>query len=223
MLKTDLHLHSREDSRDRIKYNYKQAIDHAAENGFDVISFCFHHRFFYPKKAREYAKKNGILLLPGVEAYIEKKEVLIYNITELELEKLKTFDDLRAIRNKKKNILIMAPHPFYPKKKCLFDALEKNIDLFDAIEFSHFYIKGFNFFNNKARKIAKKYKLPMVGTSDMHHLYQMGYTYTLIDAEKNIESVLKAIKKGFLLIKTRPIPWWRAVLRGILIVLGFKT
>ena len=79
-------------------------------------------------------------LTPLLVEMIQGKEVLIYNITQKESKKLKTFDDLRKLKQKK-NILIIAPHPYFIIRSCLGKQLDKNIDLFDAIEYSHYYLK----------------------------------------------------------------------------------
>lgn len=81
----------------------------------------------------------------------------------------------------------------------------KHIKLFDAIEYSHFYINGINF-NRKAVRTARKYGKPLVGTSDIHFISQLGHTYTMIDAEKNAGAVIEAIKKGNLRVITRALP-----------------
>ena len=68
------------------------------------------------------------------------------------------------------------------------------IDVFDAIEYSCFYVKLINK-NKKAVKIAKKYKKALIGTSDAHYLWQMNNTYSLINSKKDILSVINAVKK----------------------------
>lgn len=67
MLKTDLHLHTKEDpfDKDHITYSAKALIAHAAELNFDVISITNHNRVTYSKKLKDYAGSKGILLIPG--------------------------------------------------------------------------------------------------------------------------------------------------------------
>jgi hypothetical protein len=38
--------------------------------------------------------------------------------------------------------------------------------------------------------------LPGVGGSDAHHVFQMWKAYTEIDADPNVDSILKAIRNG---------------------------
>lgn len=203
MLKADLHLHAEEDKHHKIKYDSKELIDYAAKKGFEVLALTFHRDVYYNEYLKEYAKNKNILLIPGVEKLIEGKEVLIYNISRTESDKLKTFDDIRNLKEKK-DILVIAPHPYFKIWNCLGKKLVENIDLFDAIEYSHFYLPFFNL-NKKAVEVAKKFSKPLIGTSDAHNLFQIGMTYSLVDSEKNIESFFKAIKNGKTELKTKPV------------------
>ncbi|MFH1589254.1 MAG: PHP-associated domain-containing protein [archaeon] len=218
MLKADLHLHSNDDKRHRaLSYDSKDLIDEASKQGFDVLALTFHGDVFYTKKIVNYAKKKGILLISGIEKYIEEKEVLIYNLTQEESKKLNTFDDLRKLKSKK-NILVIAPHPFFKTKSCLGNKLVKNIDVFDAIEYSHFYLPYFNL-NRKAVRLAKKKNLSLVGTSDTHYISQLGNTYSYIDSEKNIEAIFQAIKKGKVKMKSKPVTLKQFIERFFKIIL----
>ncbi|MBC8500671.1 MAG: PHP domain-containing protein [Nanoarchaeota archaeon] len=220
MLKADLHLHAGEDKTHKLKYSSKELIDHAAKLGFEVLAFTLHKDVFYNKEIADYAKKKGILLIPGVERYIEGKEVLIYNVIQEQAEKLNTFEDLREFR-KKNNVLIIAPHPFFKRPSCLGKKLVENIDLFDAIEYSHFYLPFLNL-NKKAVNIARKHSLPMIGNSDTHHLVQLGMTCSLIDSKKDLNSVFEAIKKGKISLKTKPAPLGYFIWRTIVMALDLE-
>ncbi|MBI2129280.1 PHP domain-containing protein [Candidatus Woesearchaeota archaeon] len=207
MLKADLHIHTDKDPIDRcyIKYSPKELIDYASELGFEVLAITHHRQLYYSKEIADYAAKKGILLVPGAEILIEGKEALLYNFKDSEIKKIKTFSDLKKL--KRKNNLVIAPHPFLPHHHfiSLFSKLVKNRECFDGIEFCHFYTKFLNF-NKKAVKLAHKFKLPLVGNSDLHRLWQMNYTYSLIDSKKDVNSVIAAIKKGKIIVKSRPLP-----------------
>jgi len=204
MLKIDLHLHTKEDPLDRwqIKYSAKELISHAAKLNFDVISITNHNRVTYSDELREYAEKKGILLISGAEIRIKGKEVLVYNVTQKDIEKIKTFDDLRKIKNK--NNMVIAPHPYFFLPQCLKKKVEEEVDVFDAIEYSHFYVNLINK-NKKAVKMAKKYRKPLVGASDAHFLYQMNHTYSLVNSKKDRLSIINAVKKNRVKVVTRPL------------------
>jgi hypothetical protein len=89
--------------------------------------------------------------------------------------RVRNFKHVRAL--KKDGGLIIAPHPFFPAPKCLNGKLRENLDLFDAIEHSHFYTRTFNF-NQKAIEYARKMGIPLVGhirlppdLAARHHLH----------------------------------------------------
>jgi len=99
---------------------------------------------------------------------------------------------------------VAAPHPFFPGSICLRDRLLQEIDLFDAIEFSHFYTRRIDF-NRPAVRLAKEAGLPLLGTSDSHVIRQFGTTYSLIEGSPTVESVLGAIRKGQVRVESRPL------------------
>ena len=210
MLKIDLHTHCNEDPVDIwIKHSPKELIDHASNLGFDVISITCHNKVVYSENLQEYANGKEILLIPGAEKDIEGRHVLLYNFTQEEIDQINNFEDLRRI--KKAHHLVIAPHPFYiylnplrPRQISLFSKLEKNIDLFDGIEFCHLYTKRVNGSNKKAELIAKKHNLPLIAGSDVHNLEHMGTNFSFVDCEKNINSILTSIKEKNIAIYSRP-------------------
>jgi hypothetical protein len=53
---------------------------------------------------------------------------------------------------------------------------------------------------------AQRMGIPLVGTSDCHRLWQLGTTYTLLDAEeKTVPSVFAAIRAGRVRVVTAPL------------------
>jgi predicted metal-dependent phosphoesterase TrpH len=203
MLKSDFHIHTGEDPYDKIPYSAKELINHAAKLGFEVLAITNHHKIHYSKNLADYAMKKGILLIPSVEAHVAGKEVLLLNVRKPGI--VNNFSDLEELR--KENVVVIAPHPFYPTDSCLGKDLVRNIKYFDGIEYSHFYLKNFNIFNKKAIKVAKQYNKTLVGTSDAHGFYQFGKTFTLVDSNKDIDSVLEAIRKGKVEVKTNRISY----------------
>jgi len=201
-LKADLHIHTKEDPYERVLYDSFYIIDMAAEKGFDVISITNHNLVTYNQTLVKYAEKKGILLLPGMEGRFTDKHVLIINPEFQELSRESKLEDLEKIKNN--HNLIIAAHPFFPGSASLHSLLHEFIKMFDAIEFCHFYNHTINM-NKKALKAASKYSIPLVGTSDSHFPFQLGSTYSLIQAEKNLDSIIKAVKNGKIKIKTKPL------------------
>ena len=209
LARADLHIHTAEDKIDTfIDYSAKDVIDLAQKKGYSILSVTLHDNFFFDKKITKYARKKGILLIPGIEATIDKKHVLIYNLKN-KSDIPKTFKELRTLKNKRKDILVIAPHPFYPNTKICATALQnkyyENRDLFDAIEIQAFYTRIINF-NRKAKKVAKNHKKLLIGNSDLHFISQFGRNATLIyvSGTLNIKNVFKAIKRGKTSVETKP-------------------
>jgi predicted metal-dependent phosphoesterase TrpH len=199
-LKADLHLHTRE--RDPfIAYDARALIDRAASAGFQVLSITNHDTLTFSGELEGYARDRGILLIPGIEATLEGKHVLLYNV-DVPPERIRTFADLRRLR--RPEWLVAAPHPFFPASIALRGRLLEELDLFDAIEFSHFYIRGIDF-NRPALRLATETGLPVIGTSDSHFVRQLGTTYSLIEGDLTVASVLTAIRKGQIRVVSRPL------------------
>lgn len=210
MLKAQIHIHTNYIQDDEAPYSPKELIDLAKEKGFDVLAFS-EHELHYPHKStlstyydfKNYAEENNILLIPAVELTIEGKHVLALNFLG-DSKEYKTFEDLKQLKNKHPNTLLVAAHPYFLKPICLGKELENNLNLFDAIEYSYYYTRIINR-NKKAVEIAKKYNKPLIATSDVHRRFQLEKTYSLINAEKNIPSILKAIKENKIKIVTKPL------------------
>ncbi len=203
MLKSDFHMHSREDPMDQpsIKHNAFQLVDEAARLGYEVISLTLHEKIHFPKALQDYAKQRNILMIPGVEASIEGMHVLVIN-PPIHARVPYTFTELESLR--KEGALTIAAHPFYQKKVWLGNSLLKHINEFDAIEHCHFYTRFINL-NKKAIAIAEEYDKPLVANSDMHAFFQYNTNYTMVDAEKKTEDILEAISKNKLRLVTRPL------------------
>ncbi len=206
-LKCDFHIHTASDPRDVVRHTDREMIDLAAERGYEVLSITNHGLITFDESLREYAEGRGILLLPGVELPIEQKHVLLINARP-EHQSIRDFKALRAAKDE--SLLIIAPHPFFPKSSCLNGRFMQNRDLFDAVEFSHFYHPLINF-NRKAVRICRRHGIPLVGSSDTHMLRQFDTTSTRIRAEKNPRSVLRAIRAGQTEIVTKPLTLFEMV------------
>jgi len=207
MLKTDFHTHAGTDKDHALAYSPKQLINKMSKLGYEVVSITNHDTLTFNSELKRYAKKKGILLIPGIEKKIEKKDVIILNPTK-KIEKIDTFAKLEEY--KKENVFVIAPHPYYPDPKALHSKLAENIKLFDGVEFSHFYLSWWTF-NKKAVKIAEKNNIPVIGTSDCHMYEQLNRTFTLVDANKNIDSIFKAMRKRKTKLVTKPIPLLEAI------------
>ncbi len=200
-LKTSLHIHTKEDRKDGhlINYNIYQMIDEAKRCGFRVLGFTPHQKFVFKKVYAEYARRKGILLIPGVEKNLGRvsgKHVIILNCDK-SIEKVRNFKQLIEYKETHPDIFILSPHPTYSRIVSIgLKNLRKYIGLFDAVEHSWLYSIRRNK-NKIAESVAKEFKKPMVATADVHVLKKLDTDYCLIEADElSIESVLDSIRRG---------------------------
>jgi len=199
-LKADLHLHTAEDPLDRVRYTAKELISKAADEDFDVLSITNHQIMTFSSELFSYAQERGIFLIPGVEATVRRRHVLLLNPPVGQLRS--DFSHLSKLR--RPETLIVAPHPYFPGTYSLNGCLLRHWTLFDALEYCHFYSPRINF-NQKAIEVCQSHGFPLVGNSDAHFLSQFGTTYSLIYAEKNLESIFTAIRAKRVEVVTRPL------------------
>ena len=203
-LKVELHAHTVDDPVDGhriVSHSAEKLIDEAARQEFEVLSITNHDQMLFSPQLEEYARERNLLLIPGVEATLEGKHVLLYNFSNYS----PSWNQAKVVsKNKGPDQLVIAAHPFFPSRAALGKRLFEWAWLFDGIEYSHFYLFWLNF-NRRAEKAALRFNLPLVGNSDVHHLFQLGHTYSLVYAEKTIRSVVEAIKQGNVRLVTQPV------------------
>ncbi len=208
-LKAELHSHCSLDPIDyRVcRYAPEELIATVAKHGYQILAITCHDMDIWTEDLSEYARRLGITLIPGMEVTADqKRHVLAYNF-HTGSENLNTLE--KIYERSTEDTLVIAPHSFFPGRSCLRGLLEKNLHIFDAIEYSGFLVRGVDF-NRKSRKIAEKAEKPLVACSDVHYLWQLGRTVTWIYAEPNVQSILNSIKQGLVKIQVSPLSWLEA-------------
>jgi hypothetical protein len=203
VLKVDLHLHTSEDPADVISHDAHQLVDRAAELGFDALAITLHDRVLADSRLIEYARDKGIVLIPGVERTIEGCHVLLINFPT-GTDHVRTFRDLAALRARS-NGLVIAPHPFFPHGNSLRSRVVEHADLFDAVEWSYFWTRGLNF-NTKAALWARQNGKPLVASSDLHDMRQLGRTFSFVFADPDADAICAALREGRVSIQTTAAP-----------------
>ena len=91
--------------------------------------------------------------------------------------------------------IAIIPHPYcFYRHGLLHKRDYKNLK-FDAIETKNArFIVGYC--NRKAKNLSKKENVPSLGASDAHYWKFVGDCYSLVDCEKDIDSIIKAILKN---------------------------
>ena len=203
MLKLDLHLHTAEDPHDNIAHDAVALIDRAAELGYAALAITLHNRQLWEGRLVEYARERGIVLLRGIERTVAGKHVLLINFPAA-VEHVRSFDDIAALKARS-NGLVIAPHPFFPAPSCVGRLLERHVDLFDAVEWSYFWMRAINF-NARAERWAQAHGKAIVGNTDLHDLRQLGRTYSLVASEPDPDAICEAIRRGEVSLVTSPVP-----------------
>lgn len=214
-IKANFHFHTGDDPFDVVDYSTEQGIDHVANSGFNALALTAHRSVLWTPNLASYAASKDVLLISGIELNVGDansiygRHVVVLN-ADKRAENIITFEDLRAYKRDKPDIFILAVHPYFYGGFSLKEYLEKHIDLFDAIEISWFYSKFFNR-NKRAIRLAKKYKKPLIATSDTHFFRKnhLERGYVIVEALENTsEAIFSAILKGDYKNVSRPGTFW---------------
>jgi len=201
-LKVDFHTHTADDPEDYIDYSTEQLIDRASALGFDALAVTNHNTVTSGRGLADYAAAKNVLFIPGIELTLSNRHVVLLNPAFDGRPDIDRLEDLPSLRTD--STLVIAPHPFYPGLKCLRSKLFEHIGSFDAVEFSFFYSRLINP-NRPAVEGARAARKPLVGSSDCHNIWQVGLTYSLVQAEKNVPSIIAAVKAGRVEVGTTPL------------------
>jgi predicted metal-dependent phosphoesterase TrpH len=197
----DLHLHSRF-SVDALT-KPETIVKVCKKNGYGFSLTDHNNMGAYkvsgPRNIKTLAKKAGVLLIPGEEIKVLKKngqtagEVIAYCLKE-EIAP-STFEDILD-KVKEQDALLSCPHPFdWPRKN--FKSFPREWKKFDSVEIynARAYYQGLN---RKSEEFAfskdVKGKIACLGVSDAHTPEEIGNGLTEINAT-NEEEFRKEIKK----------------------------
>ena len=206
MLRADFHNHMNADPIDGafVSHSAGELIDRAAAVGLNVLAITCHEAVPYDGDADRYAAARGVLLIRGMDATVNRQHVLLLNFPEFP-PGVCTLDEIAA--GKTPEALVVAPHPFYPAGIAGGEMLAAHGALFDGVEFSGMYTALTPHFNRRAVEYARAARLPVLGNTDTHFLWQIGRTLTLIGAPPEPAAVIEAIRRGRVQLATRPLSW----------------
>jgi predicted metal-dependent phosphoesterase TrpH len=202
VLKVELHSHTSDDPCDVIPYDTFELIDAAASHGYQALAVTLHDRQLDLAPFAGFARERGVLLIPGIERTISGKHVLLLNFSPSASEAVRSFDDVRRLKQRERG-LVIAPHPFFPSPCALMSLAVEHQDLFDAVEYNAMFTASLDF-NRKAKRWADARGLPMVGNGDVHRLKQVGTTFSLVDAVPDGDAICDAIRAGRVSVHAQP-------------------
>lgn len=203
-MKVELHAHTDDDPVDRIPHTTRELIDHAAALGYGALAITLHDRWLDPRPHEEYAGGRGITLIPGIERTIGRTHVLLVNAPR-DADRVRSFEDLAALR-RASNLLVIAPHAFYPLVSAFGRALDRHADLIDAVEVNSMYTRTIDF-NRRAVAWARTHGKPLVGNTDLHRLSQLGTTWSEVEltGAATPEAIVEAIRGGRVRVESSPL------------------
>ena len=191
MLKMDSHIHSEysPDSSSKID----DILKVAKKENIDVIAISDHNTVAGTSEVIKKTRNTDILAIPSIEISSSEGHILGFGCEENIPRDLTPEDTIDKIHDLGGLAIIPHPYCFY-RHGLLHNTDYKNLKI-DAIETKNArFIVGYC--NSKAKKLSKNEQIPELGASDAHYYKFVGDCYSLVDCEKDIDSILKAIKKG---------------------------
>lgn len=201
LYRIELHSHCQGDPIDQhLGHSLFEHIDQAKKVGLDAIAVTWHQKICTDPEAFAYARKRGILLIPGMEAELKRRHLVVLNLSEGDLPGESTWDEIRALRARKPEIFVLAPHPFYPHPTCLGNTMNAHADCIDAVEWCMLHI---NWLPNRvspnlrATRWAHRHGKPVVACSDAHSLSSIGKNASTVEADElTPEAIFAGIRAG---------------------------
>ena len=162
------------------------------------------------RRLPSHAAARGIVLLSGIERTIDGKHVLLINVPR-EAGDVRSFDDVRALKQQTPAALVVAPHPFYPIPSALGARPGRASSTWSTRSKSTRCTRSGLDYNRRARAWAAAHGKALVGNTDLHRLDQIGTTWSEVDAPPDADAICAAIRAGRVVVRSRPLSWPRAL------------
>ena len=196
-VKVDFHVHTNR-SIDAV-HSPRQMVKQAKKTGLDALAITDHNRLFPKSEAQRLSREFGVLVMPGVEGgniAVQKHWIAVgidRPFTKFGIDSI-----LLSIRHE--GGLSIAPHPHARLGYADYATLG-----FDAVE----SLNGSEPESN--RQINNISGIPEVAGSDAHALPMLGFTWTDIDADATVESILESVQKGWCRPRGSTIPFFEFI------------
>ena len=207
-LKIDLHVHTH--------YSYdslitpEELVFYAKKHGLDSVAVTDHDRI---DSALKIAKETDFPIIPGMEISSLNGHILGLNVEELVPKRLSADETVDKIHEA--GGIAVACHPITFFKESLGNKTNSKFDAVEVINASAF---PFNYSVKNSRKMASRLGIAQVAGSDAHYGPEIGCAYTLVDAELEVDEIIKAISKGLCQPFGRAIPLTARLKRELLIL-----
>jgi len=185
-LKIDFHVHTRH-SHDSL-ITPEELLFYAKKRGLDGVAITDHDTI---EGALKIAKETNFLIIPGIEISSSDGHIIGLDIQELIPPKLGTDETVDKIHEA--GGIAVACHPLTFFKESLGKRTNSKFDAIEVINSSAF---PFHYSVKHNRKLASQLGKVQIAGSDAHYGPEIGYAYTLVDAELDFEEVIKALRRG---------------------------
>lgn len=183
----DLHVHTTYSSDSLI--TPEDLVYYSKKRGLTAVAVTDHDKL---EGAYEIAKETDFLVIPGMEISSGEGHIVALNIKEPIPKDLSARETVERIH--RAGGVAVACHPFVSFKGCLRDRV---CETFDAIEVINARAVPYRKSVKLAQETAERLNLSQVAGTDAHYGPQIGYGYTVIDAEDTtVEAVCRAIVAG---------------------------
>lgn len=176
----------------------EELVFYARRCGLDGVAVTDHDRL---DGALKIARETDFLVLPGVEVISSDGHVVGLNVHESIPRGLTASETVDKIHES--GGIAVACHPVGLFKGGMGKLTNSK---FDAVEVINSSAIPFGYTVRQNERIASHLGKARVAGSDAHYGPEIGYAYTLVDAEINADDVVKAISKGMCQPFGRAIP-----------------
>jgi len=176
----------------------KELVFYAKKSGLNAVAVTDHNRV---EGALKIAKETDFLIIPGIEVTSADGHIVGLNLKEIIPRGLSAVETINRIHTA--GGVAVACHPYVLFKGCLGNNVCAE---FDAIEIINARAFPFKRSVKKATEAAEHFKLSRVAGTDAHYGPQIGYGYTVIDAEPNVDDIARAIVDGHCQAFGKPVP-----------------
>lgn len=196
-LRVDFHVHSKYSNDSTI--TAKDLVNYAKNRSLDAIAITDHNQI---EGAKDIAKKIDLLIIPSIEISTTSGHLVGLNVSNIIPKGMSVEKTVNCIHDE--GGLAIACHPFSWFKGSLGNKITKK---FDAVETINSSALPFGRSIKKAVEIAKKLNLAQIAGTDAHTPQSIGLAHTVLEAEPNIDSIMKAILEKRCQAYGQPVPF----------------
>ncbi len=166
----------------------EELVFYAKKRGLDGVAITDHDRL---DGALKIAAETDFLIIPGIEISSSDGHVVALNVTERVSGKLSASETVNRIHDA--GGIAVACHPIGLFKGSLGKHTNSS---FDAVEVINSSAIPFSYAVKQSMKIASRLGKPRLAGSDAHYGPEIGCAYTVVNAEPDVDDVVKAISEG---------------------------